>query len=289
MDKERTKINLQNRYRYPAGDFRSRECIELLKEADIVVTNPPFSLIREFISQLVEYNKKFLIISNSNAIGCKEIFPLFKENKIWLGAATQTKSPRKKARIHSVWFRVPDSYELKNSPCCKIDENGKKYILMISACWFTNLKSNYKVKPLDLSKNHYTPEKYPKYDNYDAINVDKVADIPCDYPGVMGVPLTFMDKYCPEQFEIVGLAGKDGFGLKSYKKYDDYYEIRPDGKPTGASGKKTNGNPVLAGKTNKSNYFLDALGKTVRSLYSRIFIKSKHPENSKQNAGLKPA
>ena len=251
-----------------AGDFRSPECIELLKEADIVVTNPPFSLIREFISQLVEYNKKILILSNSNAIGYKEIFPLFKENKIWLGVATQTKSSRKKARIHSVWFRVPDSYELKNSPCCKIDENGKKYILMISACWFTNLKSNYKVKPLDLSKNHYTPEKYPKYDNYDAINVDKVADIPCDYPGVMGVPLTFMDKYCPEQFEIVGLAKRGGdprLKTKNYTKdeYDNYSDL--------------NAGPTI---------LKDSLPKVI---YSRILIKNKHPENSKQHAGLKPA
>ena len=245
---------------YKAGDFRSPECIELLKEADIVVTNPPFSLIREFISQLVEYNKKFLIISNSNAIGYKEIFPLFKGNKIWLGVAVQTKSLCKKARIYSVWFRVPDSYELKNSPCCKIDENGKKYILMISACWFTNLKSNYKVKSLDLSKNHYTPEKYPKYDNYDAINVDKVADIPCDYPGVMGVPLTFMDKYCPEQFEIVGISGRGknvNFKTKIYTKEDakNYGDL--------------NRGPTLVKNGEKKN------------VYNRIFIKNKHPEWSK--------
>ena len=292
MDKERTKINLQNRYRYPAGDFRSRECIELLKEADIVVTNPPFSLIREFISQLVEYNKKFLIISNSNAIGYKEIFPLFKENKIWLGAATQTKSPRKKARIHSVWFRVPDSYELKNSPCCKIDENGKKYILMISACWFTNLKANYKVKPLDLSRNHYTPEKYPKYDNYDAINVDKVADIPCDYPGVMGVPLTFMDKYCPEQFEIFGFSSgkryldKEAWPTKIYKN-----PVQHSPKGNMKSGELINwGGPALiAKKSDKIYYTADNTPYKLRKLYTRIFIKNKHPENSKQHASLKLA
>ena len=259
-----------------AGDFRSPECIELLKEADIVVTNPPFSLIREFISQLVEYNKKILILSNSNAIGYKEIFPLFKENKIWLGVATQTKSSRKKARIHSVWFRVPDSYELKNSPCCKIDENGKKYILMISACWFTNLKANYKVKPLDLSRNHYTPEKYPKYDNYDAINVDKVADIPCDYPGIMGAPLTFMDKYCPEQFEIVGISNapetlKD-IGIIGEKWITLYRQ--QGGKGHYSANMKI---PVSTVK-----------GRAV-SHYNRILIKNKHPENSEQNAGLKPA
>ena len=261
---------------YPAGDFRSPECIELLKKADIVVTNPPFSLIREFISQLVEYNKKFLIISNSNAIGYKEIFPLFKENKIWLGVAVQTKSLCKKARIHSVWFRVPDSYELKNSPCCKIDENGKKYILMISACWFTNLKANYKVKPLDLSRNHYTPEKYPKYDNYDAINVDKVADIPCDYPGVMGVPLSFMDKYCPEQFEIMGISNSPEtlkeIGIIGEKWITLYRQ-------QGGKGHYSANMKVPVSTVN---------GRAV-SHYNRIFIKNKHPENSEQNAGLKPA
>ena len=279
MDKERKKINLQNRYRYPAGDFRSRECIELLKEADIVVTNPPFSLFKDLLLYLVKYKKKFLIIGRSNFYGFKDVFPLLKDNRVWTG-----RSPRQ-----STWFRMPKDYDISGIAKMRTDEKGNRFIQISGIRWFTNLKTGYKQKPLDMREVYYTPEKYPKYDNYDAINVDKVADIPCDYPGVMGVPLTFMDKYCPEQFEIVGLAGKDGFGLKSYKKYDDYYEIRPDGKPTGASGKKTNGNPVLAGKTNKSNYFLDALGKTVRSLYSRIFIKSKHPENSKQNAGLKPA
>ena len=291
MDKERTKINLQNRYRYPAGDFRSRECIELLKEADIVVTNPPFSLIREFISQLVEYNKKILILSNSNAIGYKEIFPLFKENKIWLGVATQTKSSRKKARIHSVWFRVPDSYELKNSPCCKIDENGKKYILMISACWFTNLKSNYKVKPLDLSKNHYTPEKYPKYDNYDAINVDKVADIPCDYPGAMGVPLTFMDKYCPEQFEILGLtSGRKEFSKEAWPtvRYINPVQHNIDGSTK--NGSKVNTMPMVVTKSTSHTYYTaENTPNKLKGLYARVLIKNKHPENSKQNAGLKPA
>ena len=253
---------------YKAGDFRSPECIELLKEADIVVTNPPFSLIREFISQLVEYNKKILILSNSNAIGYKEIFPLFKENKIWLGVATQTKSSRKKARIHSVWFRVPDSYELKNSPCCKIDENGKKYILMISACWFTNLKANYKVKPLDLSRNHYTPEKYPKYDNYDAINVDKVADIPCDYPGIMGVPLTFMDKYCPEQFEIMGISNAPEKLQQTSiigKKWVTLY--RSQGGKGHYSANMLNPVSIVKGKA--------------IAHYNRIFIKNKHPEWSK--------
>ena len=283
-------IKNQNK-NYPAGDFRSTECIELLKEADIVVTNPPFSLIREFISQLVGYNKKFLILSNSNAIGYKEIFPLFKENKIWLGAATQTKSPRKKARIHSVWFRVPDSYELKNSPCCKIDENGKKYILMISACWFTNLKANYKVKNLDLSKKHYTPEKYPKYDNYDAINVDKVADIPCDYPGVMGVPLTFMDKYCPEQFEIVGISsGRKEFSREAWPTVTYTNPIQHNTDGSVESGSKVNTGPeIITHDVSKIYYTADNTPNKLKRIYTRILIKNKHPENSEQNAGLKPA
>lgn len=275
-----TVLNKNQNKNYLDGDFRSLECIELLKEADIVVTNPPFSLWRKFLAQLMEYNKKFLIIGKTTHISTKEVFPLVKKNKIWLGV-----SVRSGARE----FKIPYDYDISISTINRLDDRNTRYIKIGGIRWFTNLKTAYKQPPLDMRGVYYTPEKYPKYDNYDAINVDKVADIPCDYPGIMGVPLTFMDKYCPEQFEIVGLAGKDGFGLKSYKKYDDYHEMRPDGKPTGDSGKKTKGNPVLVGKTNKSNYFLNALGRKVRSLYSRIFIKNKHPENSKQNAGFKPA
>ena len=163
-----------------------------------------------------------------------------------------------------------------------VDKEGEKYVNMSNIRWFTNLKTAYKQPPLDMREVYYTPEKYPKYDNYDAINVDKVADIPCDYPGVMGVPLTFMDKYCPEQFRILGLAGKDGLGLESFKKYDEYIEIRSNGKSTGASGKKINGNPVILGNTDKGNYFINEFGKKVRSLYARIFIKNKHPIRSKR-------
>ena len=266
---------------YKSGDFRSTECIELLKEADIVVTNPPFSLLREFLAQLMEYDKKFLIIGNCASVGCKEIFPLFKDNKIWLGAATQTKSPRKKTRIHSVWFRVPDSYELKNSPCCKIDENGKKYILMISACWFTNLKLNYKVKPLDLSKNHYTPEKYPKYDNYDAINVDKVADIPCDYPGIMGVPLTFMDKYCSEQFEIVGItSGQKEFSKEAWPTIIYINPIQHNTDGSIESGSKVNTGPeVITHDVSKIYYTAENTPNKLKRIYTRILIKSNHPES----------
>lgn len=183
------------------GDFRSEECIELLKEADIVVTNPPFSLFREYVAQLIQYNKKFLIIGNQNATSYKEIFSLIRENKVWMGF-----------KSGDMAFTVPDDYEEKETRFW-IDENGQKWRSMGNICWFTNLDHNKRHYPLDLYE-HYTPEKYPKFDNYDAINVGLVSEIPMDYEGVMGVPITFLDKYCPEQFEIVEFR-KDAEG-KNY-------------------------------------------------------------------------
>lgn len=175
------------------GDFRSEECIELLKEADIVVTNPPFSLFREYVAQLMEYDKKFLIIGNVNAVSYKEIFPLIKNNRMWIGCS-----------IHSGdrEFRVPEDYPL-NAAGSRIDEAGNKYIRVKGVRWYTNLDFPKRHEDLKLFRQ-YSPEVYPKYDNYNAINVDKTADIPCDYFGVMGVPITFLDKYNPEQFEILG-------------------------------------------------------------------------------------
>lgn len=177
------------------GDFRSEECIELLKQADIVVTNPPFSLFREYVAQLIEYDKKFVIVGNQNAITYKEIFKLIKENKIWLGPS-----------IHSGdrEFGVPKDYPL-NAAGCRVDENGNKFIRVKGVRWFTNLDYKERHEELILTKTYKGNEKdYPKYDNYDAINVDKTKDIPMDYDGVMGVPITFLDKYNPEQFEILG-------------------------------------------------------------------------------------
>ena len=191
------------------GDFRSRECIELLKEADIVVTNPPFSLFREYVAQLMEYDKKFLIIGNVNAITYKELFPLIMQNKIWMGASIHS-GDRK--------FWVPDGYELQAAGC-GMDETGKKYIRVKGVRWFTNLDDKERHDNLILYKK-YTPEEYPKYENFDAIEVGKTADIPFDYEGMMGVPITFLDKYNPDQFEILGL-GIAGLGLaagvKPYK------------------------------------------------------------------------
>ena len=175
------------------GDFRSEECIEILKKCDIVCTNPPFSLFRQYVAQLFEYKKDFLIIGNVNAISYKEVFPLIKENKMWLGVSI-TSGDRK--------FVVPDNYPL-NAAGCGIDENGKKYIRVKGVRWFTNLDHKKRHEELLLYKK-YNEEEYPKYDNYDAIEVGKTKDIPMDYNGIMGVPITFLDKYCPEQFEIVG-------------------------------------------------------------------------------------
>ena len=175
------------------GDFRSAECLELLQEADVVVTNPPFSLFREFIAQLVTYEKDFLIIGNINAITYKEVFPLIMQNRLWLGAS-----------IHSGdrEFRVPDSYPL-NAAGCRVDDHGRKYIRVKGVRWFTNIDYDARHEDLILYK-HYTPEEYPRYDNYDAIEVGKTADIPCDYFEQMGVPITYMDKYSPDQFETIG-------------------------------------------------------------------------------------
>lgn len=190
------------------GDFRSDECVGMLKEADIIVTNPPFSLFREYVAQLVEHDKKIIIIGNVNAITYKEIFILLKENKIWLGQS-----------IHSGdrEFRVPDHYPLKAAGY-RIDENGVKYIRVKGVRWFTNLDTPKRHETLILYKK-YSAEEYPKYDNYDAIEVSKTADIPYDYFGVMGVPVTFLDKYNPDQFEIVGITDRQNTSGVRIKKY----------------------------------------------------------------------
>ena len=185
------------------GDFRSAECIELLKQADIVVTNPPFSLFREYVAQLVKYDKKFLIIGNQNSITTKDLFPLIKDNKIWLGV-TMNGSNR--------WFRVPDDYEM--TPSMKI-EDGVKYCFVKSVVWYTNIEHNKRKEELILWRL-YSPEEYPHYENYDAIEVGNVNNIPVDYNGVIGVPVTFLHKYNPSQFEILGMCeNEDLYQLKT--------------------------------------------------------------------------
>ena len=191
------------------GDFRSEECIEILKKCDIVCTNPPFSLFRQYVAQLFEYKKDFLIIGNVNAISYKEVFPLIKENKMWLGVSSFNKG---------MYFGVPDDYTYADTYKFDRERNGKKVMRVSSICWFTNLDHKKPHEELVLYKK-YNEEEYPKYDNYDAIEVSKVTDIPMDYYGVMGVPITFLDKYCPTQFQII-----------KFRKGDDNKDLSVNGK-----------------------------------------------------------
>lgn len=174
------------------GDFRSQECIELLKQSDIVVTNPPFSLFREYVSQLAAHKKKFLIVGSWNVITYIEIFKLIKEDKLWIGVNSNR---------NFSGFIVPEHYPLSGTEARM--ENGQRIISTNTTCWFTNIDNKKRHEDLILFKN-YNRKDYPKYENYDAIEVSKTADIPIDYDGVMGVPVTFLDRYNPEQFEILG-------------------------------------------------------------------------------------
>ena len=200
------------------GDFRSEECIEYLKQADVVVTNPPFSLFRQYVKQLMDYGKKFIIIGNNNALTYKDIFQLIKDNKIWLGINSNK----------TMEFSMPMSYD-------KWDriEGNRKYGKVPAISWFTNIENKKRTEPIDLYKR-YSFEDYPKYDNFDAINVDKVADIPMDYDGVMGVPITFLYKYNPTQFEIIDART---IALSDKQKNKNTYLIKDadggiNGKPT---------------------------------------------------------
>lgn len=188
------------------GDFRSPECVDLLKESDIVVTNPPFSLFREYVSQLMEHDKKFIIIGSQNAFTYKEIFPLIKSNKLWLGYG-----------FGRMDFNIPEEVELVGKSF-RQDKNGVKYKIFGNICWYTNLIISKRQEELILYKL-YNEKEYPKYDNYDAIEVSKVNEIPVDYNGVMGVPVTFLTKYNPEQFEII-----------KFRKGDDEKDLSINGK-----------------------------------------------------------
>lgn len=204
------------------GDFRSAECIALLQQADIVVTNPPFSLFREFVEQLIHYEKQFLIIGNMNATTYKEIFPLIKDNKLWYGASIKSGDRE---------FGVPEHYPL-TAATSRVDSNGNRYVRVKGVRWFTNLDYPQRHEELILYKR-YSPEEYPKYDNYDAINVDKTAEIPMDWDGAMGVPISFLDKHNPEQFEIISandLRLNDRVPVKSHGLIKDK-DGSIDGKP----------------------------------------------------------
>ena len=203
---------------YPAGDFRSSECVKLLRQADIIVTNPPFSLFRAYVKQLVDANKKFLIIGNQNAITYKEIFPLIVRNELWLGYGF----PGNVGFFFSHYEDVAVS-----------SEHREGMIRVSGITWFTNMEHDKRNRPYDLTGSYEdNPEMYPRYDNYDAIEVSKTADIPQDYFGVMGVPITFLDKYCPEQFEIIGATESEGTGFSNGLWHDDsrYRQATIDGK-----------------------------------------------------------
>lgn len=234
------------------GDFRSDVCIEYLKEADIVVTNPPFSLFREYVAQLLEYDKKFVIIGHQNALKYKEIFPLIKDGKIWLGYGFPG---------NVGFFRAPHYEDYA------VSSQHKEGLIRVSGvCWYTNLDIPKRHTNLDLRGNYYNPEDYPMYINFDAIDVSKVIDIPCDYDGLMGVPITFMDKYNPDQFEIIGVSNVNGL-LDGVEEIGDKWVA--DYKAVGGKGHITSKMHSLVGYTNEG---------VPKSFYTRIIIRNKHPE-----------
>ena len=204
-NKKNTLSMLKGDAKYGKGDFRSEECIKLLEQADIVVTNPPFSLFREFLALLEQYNKQFIVIGNTNALTYKEVFRMFQSDRIRTGYTNFNVG---------MFFQVPKNYEKYHH----LDKDGNKFARVSTSCWFTNLPVQRHNEDLILYK-HYTSEEYPKYDNYDAINVNTYTDIPCDYDGVIGVPITFLDKYNPDQFEII-----------KFRKGDDDKDLVINGK-----------------------------------------------------------
>jgi hypothetical protein len=238
------------------GDFRSYESITLLKGADIVVTNPPFSLFREYLAQLVAYDKKFVIVGHQNALTYKEIFPLIKENKLWLGYGF------KGGASHFINTHYEDY--------ATATDRKEGMIRVSGVVWFTNLEIKKRHEDLPLYKTYFGNEsEYPKYDNYDAINVDKTKDIPMDYTGIMGVPITFMDKYNPEQFEILGSDAYDGTPpIKTYPKKLKVVDSKKMKSQTGTMG------CVIKEENFGAGTYFD-VGYPVRAVYKRLFIRNK--------------
>jgi len=257
------------------GDFRSDEITALRDEADIIITNPPFSLFRPFLGWLVEANKDFVIIGNMNAITYKEVFPLIRENKLWIGATNFNTG---------MYFFVPENFVYASTYKFEREVGGKKASRVPGVCWYSTLDHGRRHAPLSLmtEKDNIKFSKhkevkdigYQTYDNYDAIEVPFTDAIPSDYDGVMGVPISFLSKYNPDQFEILGATQRGCHDLvPDTKKYDAYWEVRTDGEPTGSSGGKTNENANLEGNDGKKNYFVNAEGHVVQSAYQRIFIR----------------
>ena len=265
------KINIDDlewHYLKGDGDFRSDEIMKLRDEADFIITNPPFSMFREFLGWIVETDKQCLIIGNMNAITYKEVFPLIKDNKLWFGPSISSGDRE---------FRVPDDYPI-NAVGWRIDEKGRKFLRIKGVRWFTNLDHGRRHKPLPLmtmeenlkfNKKLIGKKPYNHYDNYDAIEIPFTNAIPIDYDGVMGVPISFLDKYCPEQFRILGTSD-NGLVDDNYKKtpgltkefVDDYYKA-------GGTGAYKEGNPT-------AGYYENNVAKMI---YKRIFIN--HKEKTK--------
>lgn len=276
----RIDINdLEWQYLEGDGDFRSNEIRKLRDEADIIVTNPPFSLFREFVAWLIDSEKRFIIIGGMNAITNKDIFPLIQENKMWMGNGFQN---------GNAYFRVEAP---RDSYADGVFDESTKLVKFRNCCWYTNIDHGRRHQPLRLmtkaenfkhSKHKEIKERkeYLHYDNYDAIDVPFTDSIPSDHEGAMGVPISFLDKYCPEQFEILGLTQ---FGchdkLPDTRRYNDYKEYLTLGDiETGASGAKTNENAVIIGKGTKKTYYKNSEGRIVHSEYKRLLIRKKQSQ-----------
>lgn len=233
------QIEVSSRFLNGDGDFRSEECVDLLRSADIIVTNPPFSLFREFVAKLIEQEKEFLILGNMTAATSKDIFPLFMEGKIWYG---------KTIRSGDREFAVPDDYPL-NASGVRVDGNGLRFVRVKGVRWFTNIEyeGQYEDYPLQES---FSPERYPEYANFEAIDVSRTANIPSDYPGLMGVPVSFLDKYNPNQFELVGTSRTLSKPIEQFAK----------------KGTFTPGGP---------RFYLPNPDGTYRRLFERIVVRNK--------------
>lgn len=259
------------------GDFKSEEIIKLRNEADIIITNPPFSLFRDFLAWIVEADKKFVIVGSKNAITYKEVFPLIKANKMWVGTTSFNKD---------MLFISPDIVDPTDKPSTATRTVDGVVYLRSPSVWYTNLDHGRRHQPLALMTmqdnmkfsrhKEIKGNEYKKYDNYDAIEVSFTDAIPSDYDGIMGVPISFLDKYSPEQFQILGATQRGCHDeVPDTNKYDDFWEVKQTGEKTGSSGGKTNENANLIGNDGKKNYFINKEGKIIQSAYQRIFIKHK--------------
>lgn len=257
-----TKLGLRG-LELESSDFRGDVSVAKHRKSDIIVTNPPFSLFREFADQLIDLGKGFLIIGNLNAMCYRDFFTYMMEGKAWLGTNIR-------GNCH---FEIPMHYESTPSSW---EEDGKKFVKLSIIRWFTNLSHFNHPKPRLETEAVYTPEAYPRFDNWeDIINVNRIKDIPCDYPGLMGVPITFLDRWNPEQFELLGLSGVVGMGKERNKTYESYLAWNEDGTLNKRKYRRIHDHPFIEGLPPKGGvrYVHKDTGHTLHALYKRIFIK----------------